>query len=86
MRESEVMRTFERPVYIWFAPSHPEQPLRREPFSRAYKHNVEGTYDDDEEIDDLAWVSLDIQDERIRNARRRAKDNDNLTSFQPRSR
>jgi hypothetical protein len=36
------------------------------------------THDNNEEINDLLWVSLDIQDERVYDGRRRRDDDDNL--------
>lgn len=42
-----------------------------------YAHK-KGTYDDDEEIDDLPRVALNIQDEGVRNTRRRTKDDNDL--------
>ena len=38
----------------------------------------EGTYDDDEQVDDLARVALDVEDERVRDRGRRRDDDDHL--------
>ena len=36
------------------------------------------TYDDNEEVDNLARIALDVQDERVRDVRRRGDNEDNL--------
>ena len=36
--------------------------------------------DDDEEVDDLLWVALDVEDERVRNVRRRRDDDNHLST------
>lgn len=40
--------------------------------------NIIGTHYDDEEIDDLLWIALNVQDERICDARRRRENNHDL--------
>ena len=34
--------------------------------------------DDDEEVDDLLWVALDVEDKRVRNVGRRRDDDNHL--------
>lgn len=77
-RENGWVPTFKRPGHIGSAPSHPKQTLREVVLSRAHMNSRQGAYDDDEEIDDLSWVPFDVQNERVRDAGWRGKDDDDL--------
>ena len=41
----------------------------------------DGTHNDNQEVDDLRRVALEVEDERIRDSRRWAYDNNNLEKY-----
>ena len=70
--------TFERPMYIWLLPSHPEKALHRDGCFSEKKNGKNNTDTNDEKVDDLLRIALNIQYKGVRYSSRRCNDNDHL--------